>query len=204
MQFFLGAKVIEKTVIIGHGPSLQNSRLGERIDAFKYVVRFPYVGDWQAAADYGTRTSFVCATVGRARDKLRNETPDKGYFFWDKKGEKIPEDLISLIELFGGENVTALIVGWQKKMTKLKPVYPYFSHGTAAICIMAHKFRLPVVALGSENLSAGNSDHKEYIGSWYHEERRQPPSGHDLAAERQMLEMMATKYNVKIGFKLND
>ena len=194
----------EKAVIIGHGPSLQNSRLGDRIDAFKYVVRFPYAGDWPSAADYGTRTSFICATVGRARDKLRREIPDDGYFFWDKTGAEIPAGLMSLIADSGGENVTGLIAGWQKKMTKLKPIYPYFSHGTAAICIMAHKFGLPVVVLGCDNLAAGNADHKKYMGSWYYEKRRQPPCGHDLAAEREMVEMMATKYNIKIGFKLND
>jgi hypothetical protein len=196
--------MIEKTVIIGHGASLQNSGQGENIDAFKYVVRFPYIGDWQAPADYGIKTSYVCATVGRARNKLRRQIPEVGYFIWNKTRGEIPSDLKSLIGFFGGENMTELITGWQKKMLKLKPKYSCFSHGTAAICVMAHKFGLPIVVLGCENLAAGENDPKKYHGGWYYEKRKQPINGHDLAAERKMVDLMAKKYNLKIGFKLND
>lgn len=191
-------------MIIGHGPSLQNSGAGERIDQFKYVVRFPYTGDWQSPADYGTRTSFVCATVGRARTKLRRQIPDLGYFIWDKTDVEIPADMMFLIGFFGGENVTSLIAYWQRKMAVLRPVYPYFSHGTAAVCIMAHKFTLPVIALGCDNLAAGEADCGKYIGSWYYENRRQPPAGHDLAAERKIINIISKECDIKIGFKLND
>jgi len=196
--------MIEKTVIIGHGASLQNSKRGESIDDFKYVVRFPYIGDWQAPADYGTKTSYFCATVGRARNKLRRQIPEVGYFIWNKTRGEIPSDLKSLIGFFGGEDITGLITDWQDKMAKLKPRYSYFSHGTAAICVMAHKLGLPIVVLGCDNLAAGEDDPKKYHGSWYYEKRKQPINGHDLAAERKMVDLMEKKYNTKIGFKLND
>jgi len=196
--------MIDGAVVIGHGPSLRAGGRGAVIDAFKYVVRFPYVGDWQAPADYGTKTSYVCATVGRARNKLRRQIPEIGYFIWNKTRGEIPPDIKALIGFFGGEDTTGLITDWQDKMAKLKPRYPYFSHGTAAICITAHKFGLPIVVLGCENLAAGEDDPKKYHGSWYYEKRKQPSSGHDLRAERKMVDLMAKKYNTQIGFKLND
>jgi len=193
--------MIEATAIIGHGPSLQHSGMGGRIDGYRYVVRFPYAGNWQAPADYGTRTSFVCATVGRASDKLRREAPDIGYYFYDKAGMGLPDGLTYLIDLYGGDDVTGLIAHWQKKMAALKPAYPYFSHGTAAICVMASKYPLPVTALGCDNLAAGNADCGQYIGSWYFEGQHPPPAGHDLAAERVMVDEIAKFYNLSIGFE---
>jgi hypothetical protein len=149
--------LINKIAIIGHGPSLYGKNLGEYIDSFKYVFRFPYSGNWQTEKDYGTKISYCCATVNRI--KKLNIVAEHGYFLWSKR-----RAVIGKHQLHNVEDVTGLIKLWQKRLPK--GAYPFFSHGTAAICIACARFKLPVVVLGCDALKTGEADPKKYFGSW--------------------------------------
>ena len=50
-----------KAIVIGHGPSLKNAGLGNKIDNFDgYVIRLTN-RKWQTPEDYGTKIDYVCA-----------------------------------------------------------------------------------------------------------------------------------------------
>ena len=190
----------DSTVIIGHGPSLQNSSMGQYIDSFKYVLRFPYFKNWQIPEHYGIRTSYFCATVGRAKARLRKRRkPDHGYYIWSKNQKNIGDKLNTLIEKHGGKNVTHLIAFWQEHLTKCK--YPFFSHGTGGICVAAAILKKNIIVLGCDLLKTGDVSNKEYIGSWTYEGRYERGIGHPLDQERNIVNKIAEFYNVKIEFK---
>jgi hypothetical protein len=186
--------MIDKTVIIGHGPSLQNSNKGEYIDSFKYIIRFPYLKDWQTPKDYGTRTSFFCGTVGRFRKRSRKkQIPDHGYYIWSK------EQKFANLPSSNYIDVTDLIVSWQKHITECR--HPFFTHGTAGICIAAALLKKPIVVLGCDRLKTGDVTSKKYIGSWVYEGRPRHGIGHPLDQERKIIDKIAKFYNLKIEFE---
>lgn len=193
--------MIEAVAIIGHGPSLRKSGLGKHIDSFRYVTRFLHIGKWQFAEDYGKKTSFFCATVGRARERMRRQRPEKGYFFWNKEGETLDWQQYHYIRRHGGADVTDLICGWQACLPRV--MHPFFSHGTAGICIMAALIELPIVVFGCDLLKDGINleDQSGYIGSWLYEGRAVSRMGHNLKAERELINEMSKEYGVEITFK---
>jgi hypothetical protein len=190
----------DATVIIGHGPSLQGAKKGEYIDSFKYVIRFPYLKNWQIPADYGTRTSYFCASIQRALKFLRPTLPEYGYFIWSKNNMSLPVELKFLIKKFGGRNITRLVNTWQKRLPESNRE-PYFSHGTAAVCAAAGILKKPVTILGCDMLSAGKNNLKKYVGSSTYEGRKINKRSHNLKAERQIINTMAKHYNIAIGFE---
>ena len=194
--------MINGIAIIGHGPSLQNSGMGKYIDSFKYVTRIMHRGEWQKPKDYGKKTSFICATVGRYKHSIgiaSPHTPDCGYYFWSKyRNQKIRRDQKKLIKKHGGEDVTTHVCNWQNFLPD--NVYECFTHGTAAVCIMAHKIRKPIVILGCDLLKDGIDNPKRYIGSWVYEKRKRRTIGHSLSEERKLIDLMAWLYNIQIIF----
>ena len=190
--------MIKKTAVICHGPSLIESNMGRRIDSFMHVVRFLHKGGWQTAKDYGVRTSYFCATVGRARTRMRNQKPDCGYFFWSKTGGILDKRQYGLIEKFGGADMTWLVTAWQKFLPRSK--HPFFSHGTAGILIAAAVIKNPIVVFGADLLKQGKDCNGNYIGSWLYEGREQKEMGHPLAAERGLIDKFSKKYGVEITF----
>jgi hypothetical protein len=193
--------------IIGHGPSLKGAGRGEYIDSFDYVVRFPYSGDWQTPEDYGTKTTFICSTLRRAKKIRSCQIPDKGYFIWSKYGRWIPPEIKDLIEKYGGEDATQIVRKWQRRMSThhylsaLSRESSFFSHGTASICIMADRLRKHITVFGCDSLKNGVSCFSPYSGSWVHENRKQKQSNHAFDAERLLIDQVAKQYDVKIGFE---
>ena len=195
--------------IVGHGPSLRGAGKGEYIDSFDYVVRFPYSGNWQIPGDYGTKTTFFCATVRRSHKIAERQRPDSGYFIWSKYGGSIPERLKDLIAECGGEDVTNIVNYWQQKMSTHhyfaslevnEKTVKHFSHGTAAICIMAHKIKEPITVFGCDSLKEGRISGSAYSGSWVPENRSQKQNNHVLDAELLIVDNVRKYYNVEITF----
>jgi hypothetical protein len=179
-------------VIIGSGPSVK--KRGKYIDSFKYVIRFPYSVDWQDSTDYGTKTSFYCCTMKRSK-KLK--LPLKcGCFIWSKYGNVSACDKLS--KKIGAKNMTKLVCLWQNRLPS--GAYPFFSIGTAAICIAAAELKEPITVLGCDMLSIGEPDPKKYYGSWMHENRKQKKDHHSLDAERSLIDAMSAEYDVEIHF----
>jgi hypothetical protein len=191
--------MIRKAAVVGHGPSLHGAKLGRYIDSFEYVLRFPYIGGWQSKTDYGFKTSYYCATSRRARHRLRPDLPELGYFIWSKWRKRgIGSKLKHLIEQCGGKDVTNLIQRWQGRM--VKPKYPYFCHGTAAILIALAKLSRPVVVFGCDSLKTGDNDIEKYLGSAIHEPRRSNRNFHDLEKERELINLMSSQYGFPVVF----
>jgi hypothetical protein len=194
--------MINKTAIICHGPSLQKSGIGQYIDSFKYVLRFPYLKAWQVSEDYGVKTSYFCGTVGRfmrCQTRIALQPTEYGYFIWSKEvRKKIPASCKNLIQKYGGADVTGLIESWRKKLTKCH--HPFFTHGTSAICIAANKLKIPIVVFGADVLKTGEVP-SEYIGSWTYENRRPRKIGHPIDQERKLIDEMANHYYLEITFK---
>jgi hypothetical protein len=191
--------MIEKTAIICHGPSLQNSSMGNYIDSFQYVMRFPYLKNWQMPKDYGIKTSYFCGTVARVEERLNKHIPELGYFIWSKNARnKLNDFSKNLIKTYGGKDVTEIVESWRKKLTKCH--HPYFSHGTAAVCIAAEIIKKPIVLLGADLLKEGNANVTNYIGSWLYEGRKPHRMGHPLDQERRIIDQISEKYKLKIVF----
>lgn len=185
-----------KTIVIGHGPSLQKQTIGDYIDRFKYVIRFPYLGNWQVPEKYGTRTSYICSTTRRL-GRLQRVLPERGYFIWEKrKGRKINSICRFMIDRFGGDDITYLVQFWQSFIPEGR--YPYFSHGAAAVIVAAAKLKLPVVIAGCDSL-AGCS---EYVGSYKYESKYRAPQAvkHDFLVESEIIRKASIVYGVGVRF----
>jgi hypothetical protein len=193
--------------VIGHGPSLHGSGLGEYIDSFKYVIRFPYLKDWQTPIDYGVRTSYFCATVSRINKRMRKKLPEFGYFLWDKHYGSVPlKWKCKQVRIETVKNVSGLIQEWQEKLPESSPCR-FFSHGTAGICIAAAKLGGPITVFGCDNLKIGEDMGEGYVGSWLYEGRTatgqkiNSEGAHSLSEERKLIDLMAQEYDVSIEFK---
>ena len=193
-------KAQNRSVVVGSGPSLIGNGLGEYIDSFEFVLRFPYAGNWQSPEDFGKKTTHYCSTTARARHRLRQDLPSHGYFIWAKKtGRNIGSEFKFLIERFGGKDVSVLIKTWQNKLPEY--AYPYLSHGTAGILIAAAELKKDVIAIGCDMLKDGNPDKPAYKGSYIYENRKENKSHHSLDCERELIDEMAKHYGVNIYFR---
>ena len=182
--------MIDKTVIVGHGSSLVDRRLGEYIDSFRYVIRFFHSPGWQTPIDYGTKVSYYCATNAKAKLLLNMPKPDIKYFIWSKHNR---------VASFG-EDVTELICSWQSRLPK--GTYPYLSQGTSGICIATSEIGKPVVVLGCDALKVGEPDSTKYIradGKTY----RKTSRWHSFDAERKLVNAMSAEYDVNVELSDN-
>lgn len=191
--------------IIGHGPSLRGSRLGEYIDSFKYVIRFPYLKNWQTPIDYGVKTSFVCSPNGGKIRRIRQERPELGYYLWDKHpGSMVSPMQCRMLGIEKYEDVSRLIQKWAKKLPKATP---NLSTGTAGILIAAAKLGEPITAFGCDHLKLGKDMSKNYVGSWLYEGRMatwrniQNKCTHSLSHDRELINVIEKKYNVTVDWK---
>jgi hypothetical protein len=104
-----------------------------------------------------------------------------------------------LLDHFGGWIVTDLIEKWQIKLPNI--ACPFLSHGTGGILIAAAILKLPVTALGCDALREGLPRKKEYVGTWYHEKKREILNEHCCDDELKLIDEMRKEYGVKITFK---
>ena len=191
--------------VIGHGPSLRRSGLGEYIDSFKYVIRSPYLGEWQVPVDYGVRTSYFCGSKGRLRQRIRKEAPELGYFTWNKYLKMRVSPRLAHILNIKFEDVSGLIHKWQRKLPDSS--CQYLSTGTCAICIASAKLGGPITAFGCDDLKIGKDMGRGYVGSWIYEGRTgtgrkiRDFGAHTLSEERKLIDEMAQEYGVSIEFK---
>ena len=184
-----------RTAIIGSGPSLNDSGKGKYIDSFDTVFRFPNYIDWQNKNDVGTKTSYYCCTMKRSQ---RLTLPlECGCFIWSKYKNKSASK--KRAKELGCIDVTDLICRWQKKLPK--QCYPYFSCGTAAVCIAMDRIKDKITVLGCDMLKSGDPRKGKYIGSWVYEDRRQNQSHHSFDEERKLIDKMSDHYNVEVCFE---
>jgi hypothetical protein len=190
--------------VIGHGPSLQGSGLGEYIDSFKYVIRFPRLGDWQSPLDYGVKTSFFCAAKGKIMARIMEEKPEIGYYLWEKHfGYSMPGMVCRHLGIKKYEDVSRLIQKWARKLPK---PFQNLSSGTAGTLIAAAKLGGNITVFGCDHLKIGKDMREDYIGSWFYEgrvstrEKIMKTGAHALGEERKLIDEMAQEYRVKIDF----
>lgn len=196
-------------VVVCHGPSLQGGGLGEYIDSFKYVMRLPYLGDWQVPKDYGVRTSFYCAAKGKIAIRIRKDRPEIGYYLWDKHpGFRVGGRICRQLGIEKFQDVSHLIQRWSGKLSETsRKKRRTLSSGTAAILIAANKLREPIIALGCDHLKDGKDMMDNYIGSWVYEGRDltgakiNKHGAHSLDEERKLIDEMSQRYGVSIEFK---
>jgi len=117
-----------------------------------------------------------------------------GCFLWSKyNNTKAAKVRCAEID---AENMTRLVCSWQGCLPKGS--YPFFSVGTASICIAASELKKPITVMGCDMLKDGQPDSKKYYGAWVHENRKQKPYGHSLDAERNLIDNMSREYGVPI------
>jgi len=195
--------MINKSVVIGHAPSLLGAKKGTYIDGFRYVLRFPHDGRWQFGnpQDYGTRTSFYIGTTMRISKHLRKDRPDIGYITWTKRAEPIGKhDFIAhLVRNYGGMIVTDLVDKWQVKLPNI--ACPFLSHGSAAILIALAILKLPVVALGCDALRDGLPRQQPYTGTWFHEGKPRRVNEHCCDDELKLIHEMEDEYGNTVTFE---
>ena len=195
--------MINKSVVIGHAPTLIGAGKGNYIDSFRYVLRFPHHGDWQFAnpEDYGTRTSFYVGTTMRLSKNFRKDKPDIGYITWTKRGEPIEKNgfIANLITESGGMIVTDIVDRWQVKLPNI--ACPFLSHGAAAILIGLAILKIPVVALGCDALRDGLPRQQPYTGTWYHEGKPKRQNEHCCDDELKLIHEMEDYYGIGVTFE---
>lgn len=189
--------MIEKTAVIGHGPSLIDLTYGKKIDSHRYIVRFPYIRNWQIPEKYGSRTSFYVASAGRIQKRLRPDLPENGYWFWNKHGNKMGVLENFLIRNHRGVDMTTTVVEWQKQIAEGYDM----SHGCAGICLAMHILKLPVAAFGCDNLKTGDDDTESYIGSWKYEKRRMIKFiDHSPSKELEFITALSKERGIQVEF----
>jgi len=191
--------------VIGHGPSLHGSGLGEYIDSFKYVMRLPYLNDWQVPIDYGVRTSYVCSSSGGQLSRIGEKRPDIGFYIWNKVfGHPVTRSRCRNLGIKEYEDVSGLIQKWAKKLPK---PFQNLSSGTAAILIAASKVGESITVFGCDYLKIGKDMRDGYIGSWFYDGRIETwknilkTGAHALDEERKLIDEMEQQYGVRIEFK---
>ena len=186
--------MINKTAVIGHGPSLNGANLGWYIDSFRYVLRIPHFGGWQKGRDYGCKVTAYCCTVNRAR-KAEVDLSTHCFVWSKRKNRSVPA------RFSGCESVSGLIQRWQDVATlKVSTKYPYIDHGTGAICVAADRFGLDVVVLGCDVLSGGVADKSQYVRGDNAPYRKTGHGWHEFDKLRSLVDIISAAYGLKIEF----
>jgi hypothetical protein len=168
-----------KAIIIGHGPSIKNARLGGLIDNFDgYIIRLTN-RSWQNSLDYGTKVDYVCASSEFKRLHLVFEESKAKYETWiyahKSKGLKeLKKTVIGELKSSGFDPVICRkeVIPWlgrykeiygkyreETPRNKSRKFLKHFSQGLAAIIIAIQRLEIEeLLLLGFDNLLLGTDE----------------------------------------------
>lgn len=174
---------MSKVVIVGHGPSMQDSGLGEKIDSHDIVVRLK-AGILNQ--DFGHKTNVLCTStevMGLFFKRVADEYwayPKKGYF-----DAKLAFDVITKIQR------PVMIPldycnSWNERFRRIGGQHPNVSTGMAAILIALLRYDIKEISLaGFDTLLDPTLDFKRHpdVPSTGLGEK----AGHDWIKENELL-----------------
>lgn len=223
-RFFCSWNNKMKIVIIGHGPSMKNAKLGAFIDSTDgYVVRLSN-RSWQDPLNYGIRTDYVCAVSPAYRmeqifteSKAKYETwlyYRRGSFFKRKEVKEKTDRLQR--EGFNPVICMKEVVPWRRRYRKLFRInkekllverkkarfHNQLTKGLVAIVIVAQRLShvKELLLLGFDNLVLGTTDNFFTYGllALTNGEQSRKKVEHNYSVERQILDEIISKYKIKL------
>ena len=185
--------------IIGHGDWMFDSGLGDEIDKFDRVMRFPFyeyqrrvVSDDERSFNWGKKTTDLCVSVQTIPAMIQDGTiPERHTWMWTRPGDW-NDKYITQNKMFKPIRAMAAITPWQMEFQKMgaKAVktthgkQPIFSRGTAAVIIVCHYIKPKELTLfGFQNVMRAYSDRYTI---------------HDWWTERELIKKVSDFYKVKI------
>ena len=182
--------------IVGHGPSMNGSRLGGLIDRHEEVCRVNPGAIPEAGQDYGTKTNIVAGRIDRA--DIYRESGE----FWG-----VGTAVIGLAEKREWKKLaeytkaragvvfvpSEALLRWAERFREMRDQEKAkcISNGAAAIvCALERGYRT-IRLYGFDSVKAGNNDA---------DDARSLKANHDWAAEREILGEIAEAYGANIKF----
>jgi Glycosyltransferase family 29 (sialyltransferase) len=186
-----------KVSIVGHGPSLKGSGLGDLIDAYDHVVRMKNCGDLlKEPGDYGLRTDFMCSSTEVLRVMKVKALQYWGYPKYGTYNKESVEKFAKTID------VPLLIPhavcnAWNDYFRSLTSQHPNYSTGMAAIVIACHYLRPEEIYLaGFDTLLNPEIKYSSTVETPWNKNGNYP--NHDWKAENKMLDKLRETYQVNI------
>jgi len=204
----------DRTVcIIGHGPSMKDSGLGEVIDSYDTVIRFGG-RKGQTAADFGVKTDFIMASQRYHADIINDGIkPIGGTWIMTRPGAMDSEQARYMIhERLRGYNAAICreVWPWLYRYQEMGAtgyidprlgapgLIPSFTQGTAAIIATCHRVTpRRIVLAGFDNVWAGTRERYTEVRALAEGEAPRT-SGHDIEVERKLIDRIAEYYGVEI------
>ena len=183
--------------IVGHGDWMFNSGLGDEIDSFDRVMRFPFYSYQRRILvdrkkNWGTKTTDLCVSSQTIPAMIQDGViPEEATWIWTRPGLWNPK-YIYQNEKFKTRRAQGAINQWQIAFQRKGPTgYAdssgkkfIFSRGTAAVVIACHYIKPRTLTLyGYQNVMRGYSERYTV---------------HDWHKERELIKEVAEFYKVKI------
>lgn len=202
----------ENILIVGHGPSLVEHKMGEAIDSYPFVVKvnrgldlFGVRHNLERPKAYGTRCDATCLPLWRLvsgtiikKKYLRNVSecwisPSRLYRELERK--RFDRDVARVAEIYNGTIRHAFdeYHHWRKQYRNHKTVYDsrrIISTGMAAILIALETFNPEILTLaGFDNMRDGIKSNPDTMGK---------SSSHSPDVEHKILGEIEETYNCEI------
>lgn len=186
-----------KICIVGHGPSLKNANLGEKIDSLDKVVRLKGSSGVLWTNDFGGRTDALCASTEIMGVFFKQEAQE--YWAYPKNGDYDRRTAIMAIEKLQTPVMIPLkfINHWNQYFRQTGAGHPNVSTGMGAILIAIHRWKPEKIVLaGFDTLLHPTKEftrHSDIPRSGFG-----PYPNHDWGAENALLRVLEKTYSLKI------
>jgi len=187
--------------IVGHGPSLKKLRLGPKIDACDTVIRLKNCSMLLAEkARYGSRTDVMCSSTEVFRTLAKIKA--KEYWGYPKKGKVVNQASVWWLERrvvvpWGAKVIipTEVCNFWNSFFQEMGAKHPNVSTGMAAIVIALDRLKPKRLFLAGFDkvLNPETEGYKSTVPTEWNKDGNKD-TGHDWAAERQLLDYLAAYY----------
>ena len=204
-----------EVVIVGHGPSMIGSNLGDTIDSFPFVVRQKRCSETlKRPDDYGTITDAVCGSFTIATE-LQKDMPGCEYWvFMDSRHTNVPRETVEAVEkgipciiLRGlcdewneryrkSRRSFKLYEGQEPKATSDSMGHTHMSTGLHTILYTCEIMKPEFIYLaGFDNIKTGG-----FTWSVTRGPRWNKYPDHNWATEHEMIPVISDHFNVRIEY----
>lgn len=181
--------------IVGHGRSLNGSKLGSQIDSSEKVVRLKGSHAVLDSEDYGSKVDALCASTEIMGTFFKMDATE--YWAYPKKGSFDGGNAIQAIAELGKPVMIpmALSYHWNQEFLRMGGQHPNVSTGMAAIIFSCYRWSPDVIRLfGFDTLLDPSKS--------FTRDERIPRSGygyidHDWETENKLLDRLKDVYGVR-------
>lgn len=192
----------QSVVIVGHGPSLKTSRLGEQIDACDVVVRLKNCSMLLAEPrNYGKRTDVMCSSTEVLHHLWKIKA--KEYWGYPKKGY-FSQNAVAWLERKIGYQSPVVVpleicIFWNEFFRGLGSSHPNVSTGVGALIIALERLRPEVVYLaGFDKVRNPETEGYKCTVPTLFNSGGNKDTGHDWKKEKELLPYLSTHYKAQI------